>query len=444
MDRHDDFDANPKRSRKLAKKIVSAPAIAADAEAKFMKELWLAISVDLVFHPKLICAAIELEVDDAHMLGILVRMWLMTFKYAKGGDLWRGDDDTTYRFVGVVTGYKGDVRRLVDVLQKNRWLDGWLIHDWLDYVGPFLIKSFKTSRRPWLVATWAKYGRSYGARNAQEGEQEGESGVDDDPPDGDPPNGGGLTDQYAEADGNDSGSGQEVIRNQNGSEQELQPKPLYNPIPRSTNKREIEPKTLSPPAPGNKKRKALNGGVGEIARVGDVLDGMKLSAEPAKDKGFLLFVKEGGRAEGLNTPEFPLALVTVEDVYAVYRNLLRFHGILTTRLLREKITHCRVAPSTWIIMFQDKAHAVYRDRAGGPLIETEGADPVAMTIAALRPHKSDKRHIGTEASTNLFTEVMIDFAQMCCGQNSVWQSRLSGVAIAFELDKRKGKRGRAR
>ena len=180
MNEDDDSDANPKRSRKMTKKIVRSPTLAADAEAKFMKELWLAISVDLVFHPKLICAAIELEVDDAHMLGILVRMWLMTFKFAKDGDLWRGDDDKTYRFVGVVTGYKGDVRRLVDVLRDNRWLDGWLIHDWLDYVGPFLVKSFKTSRRPWLVATWAKYGRNYGARNTQEGakEQEGGNGGD--------------------------------------------------------------------------------------------------------------------------------------------------------------------------------------------------------------------------------------------------------------------------
>ncbi len=430
----------------MAKKIVSAPTYVGDAEAKFMKELWLAISVDLVFHPKLICAAMELDIDEAHMLGVLVRMWLMTFKYAKDGDLWRGSDETTYRFVGVITGFKGDVRRLVDVLRENRWLDDWLIHDWLDYVGPFLVKSFKTSKRPWLVATWAKHGKEYGARNVQggEAEQEGVNGGDGDAPDGEPPDNGGRPRQNAEPDGNDSGSNQEVIRNQYGSKQELQPKPINNPIPTQTINREIEPKTLSPPAQRNKKRKALNGGLGGIVSVGDVLGGMNLAAEPAKDKGFLNFVKEGGRAEGLNTSDFPLALVVIEDVYAVYRNLLRFHGILTTRVLREKIAYCRTSPATWVIMLQDKVHAVYRDRSDGPIIETEGADPVAMTIAALRPQKSDRRHIVTEASTNLFTEVMIDFAQMCCGQGSVWQSRLSGAAIAFELDKRKGKRGRTR
>lgn len=443
MSRNNDLDVNPKRSRKMTKKIVSAPAYAGDADAKFMKELWLAISVDLVFHPKLICAAMELEINEAHMLGILVRMWLMTFKYAKDGDLWRGSDETTYRFVGVITGYKGDVRQLVDVLRENRWLDGWLIHDWLDYVGPFLVKSFKTSKRPWLVATWAKHGRIYGARNPQDGDAEQE-GEDDDAPDGEPPDDGGQSRQNAESDGNDSGSNQEVVRNQDGSKQELQPKPLHNPIPTQTINREIEPKTLSPPAQRNKKRKALNGGLGGIVSVGDVLGDMNLAAGPAKDKGFLYFVKEGGRAEGLNTPDFPLVLVTIEDVYAVYRSLLRFHGILTTRVLREKTAYCRTSPATWVIMLQDKVHAVYRDRNDGPLIETKGADPVAMTIAALRPQKSDKRHIGTEASTNLFTEVMIDFAQMCCGQSSVWQSRLSGAAIAFELDKRKGKRSRAR
>lgn len=228
MSRDEDFDVTPKRSRKSTKKTASAPAYASDAEVKFMKELWLAISVDLVFHPKLICAAMELEVDEAHMLGILVRMWLMAFKYAKDGDLWRGSDETAYRFVGVITGYKGDVRQLADVLRENRWLDGWLIHDWLDYVGPFLVKSFKTSKRPWLVETWAKHGKKYGARNAQDGEmgQERGDGGDDDDPDGGQSDDGGRSRQSAEPDGNDSGSNQEAVRNQSGSEQELQPKPL--------------------------------------------------------------------------------------------------------------------------------------------------------------------------------------------------------------------------
>ena len=442
MDDDGDSPVTSKRVRKMTKKIVSTPSLVGDAEAKFMKELWLAISVDLVFHPKLICAAIDLEVDEAHMLGILTRTWLMAFKYAKDGELWRGDEDATFRFVSVITGYKGDVNQLVEVLRRNHWLDGWLIHDWLDYVGPFLVKSFKTSRRPWLVATWKKHGRIYGARQMQEEEGDGEG--EDATPDGEPPDDGGRSRPSTEPDGDDSGSDQEVVGNQSGSEQELQPKPINNPIPIQTINREIEPKTLSPPAQGKKKRKALNGGLGGIATVGDVLGSMDSAPEPAKDRGFLIFVKEGGRAEGLNTPDFPLSLVTVEDVYAVYQNVLRFHGVITTRLLREKTAYCRATPAVWMIMLQDKLHAAYRDRDDGPLIETNGADPIAMTIAALRPQKGDKRHVGTEASTNLFTEVMIDFVQMCNGQSSVWQSRLSGPAIAFELDRRKGKRGRRR
>ncbi len=446
MSNNDDFAVTSKRTQNMSKNIVCAPSHVGDADVKFMKELWLAISVDLVFHPKLICAAIELGIDEAHVLGILVRMWLMAFKYAKDGDLWRGDDDSTLRFVGVITGYKGDVQQLVDVLRRNRWLDDWLIHDWLDYVGPFLVKSFKTSKRPWLVATWAKHGRKYGARNCADGETEPDGSSGNDMPDKEPPDNDGSPKPDPERDRNDSGTIQEATRNQTGSQQELQPKPLHNPIPRSTTIREIEPKTLSPPAQSNKKRKAPNGGVGGISSVGAVLGGMdgKDGVEPVKDRGFLNFVKEGGRAESLNTPEFILSLVTVEDTYAVYRNMLRFHGILTVRLLREKIAYCQVAPATWMILLQDKVHAAYRERDDGSLIDTNGADPVAMTIAAFRPPNGGKRHIGTEASTNLFTEVMIDFTQMLCGQESVWQSRLSGAAIAFELNRRKGKRGRIR
>ncbi|MDR1613045.1 MAG: hypothetical protein LBT97_09725 [Planctomycetota bacterium] len=416
-------------------------------EAKIIKELWLAVSVDLCFHPKLISTAMVLAIDEAHALGILVRMWLLTFKYAKDGDLWRGDEESTYRFVAIVTGYRGDVVRLVEVLRNDRWLDGWLIHDWLDYVGPFLIKALKTSGRPWLTRTWAKYGKTYGARQKRDGEWEdeeaGEEEMDREPPDNDddsPPD--------AEMERNQSGSDAEAARNQNGSKEALQPKPLQNPIPRLTNIREIEPKTLSPPAQGNKKQKAQKkGGLGDIAGAGEILDniGVGGAVEPSKNKGFLHFVKEGGRAEGLNTPDFPLNLVTIEDVYACYRGILRFSGIITTRQFGEKLAYCKVPPATWTILFQDKVHAAYRERDGGTLVDTEGADPVAMTIAALRPARGGSRHIGTEASTNLFVEAMIDFAQaLVGGQTSVWQNRLSGNAIAFELDRRKGKRGRIR
>jgi hypothetical protein len=184
--------------------------------------------------------------------------------------------------------------------------------------------------------------------------------------------------------------------------------------------------------------------LGGIAGIGEILDniGVDGAVEPSKNKGFLYFVKEGGRAEGLNTPDFPLNLVTIGDVYACYAKILRFSGIITTRQFAEKIAYCKVSPAAWTILFQDKVHAAYRERNGGTLVDTEGADPVAMTIAAFRPAKGGSRHIGTESSTNLFVEVMIDFAQVLCGQTSIWQSRLSGAAIAFELDRRKGKRGR--
>ncbi len=444
MKTNDDHDATPKLKGNMNKKVTQSARHVDDAETKFVRDLWIAISVDLVFHPKLLCLAIELGIDEAHALGVLVRMWLMSFKYAKDGDLWRGDEEATLRFVGVITGYRGDAKQLVETLRKNRWLEGWLVHDWLDYVGPFLIKSFKTSRRSWLVTTWAKYGRKYGAKYSP-----GEGLEEEDGEDGCLPESGTGSHADAEPDRNDSGSNQEVVGKHAGSRQEgnrndkikINPKPLY----RSTHIRKIEPKTLSPPALGSKKREALNGGVGEIVGDDSAVDAMrrKNAVEPSNEKGFLFFVKQGGRAEGLNTPDFPLSLVAIDDVYAVYRNLLRFHGVLTTRLLREKITYCQATPATWMILLQDKVHAAYRPRDDGSMIDTSGADPVAMTIAALRPQNSGKRHFGTEASTNLFIDIMVDFAQTCGGQSSVWQSRLSGAAIAFELDRRKGRRGRA-
>lgn len=121
--------------------------VVGEVETRCVRELWIPLAVDLCFHPKLIATAMELGIDEAHALGIVTRMWLFAFKYTKDGGLWRGDEDASHKFVAIATAYKGDVRQLVEVLRKERWLDDWLIHDWLDYTGPFWIKSFKTSRR---------------------------------------------------------------------------------------------------------------------------------------------------------------------------------------------------------------------------------------------------------------------------------------------------------
>lgn len=112
---------------------------------------------------------------------------------------------------------------------------------------------------------------------------------------------------------------EEVNRNSPGSSQEVsgtKESLQYNPIPISTGLREIDPKTLSPPTRNTTKRKApKKGGLGGNASTTVILKPTQPSVKTAVNTGFFHFLKQGGRAESLNTPEFPPYLVTVEDVF---------------------------------------------------------------------------------------------------------------------------------
>lgn len=334
-------DVSLKRTVKAPKKKLTVSVLVDESEQRFAKELWLAIAVDLCSHPKLISMAMELDIDETHALGILVRMWLMTFKYAKDGDLWRDDEEATYRFVTIVSGYKGDPKRLVEVLRREKWLDEWLIHDWLDYVGAFLIRSYKTSRRPWLVQTWGKHGREYGIKHKQELEI-GEPVDDlDEIIDATPTTGPPVDSNRVEAHKCRRGSRQEVPKNRSKRKQTPQEKPLDNP--RSRNIRDEEHKALSPRALKNKNiQKTLKmGGLGEGDDAIETAQKVK-NVAAVKNDGFFQFIKQGGQPESLNTAEFPLYKVAVEDVYLVYQKVLRFFGVFSLLQFKEKVAYCKV------------------------------------------------------------------------------------------------------
>lgn len=128
-------------------------------------KLWIEVDVDLGAHPKLISSAKSLGIPGVHLEGHLVRLWRGTFKYAADGDLWRGDEERTLRFFESLADIPDNPTRYVDVLRLDHWLDGWLIHDWLDTVGKYLIPKYKSHNRDKLVEIWQKHGRTYGRDN---------------------------------------------------------------------------------------------------------------------------------------------------------------------------------------------------------------------------------------------------------------------------------------
>ena len=356
---------------------------------------WLEVRIQMRNHYKVLSSAKLLEIPSAYMRGLLLSLWLGALEFAEDGDLWRGDDQTSIRFVGALAEAPFEPERFIEVLRLDRWLDGWIIHDWLDYVGKLLYAKYKSSNRKRLVDIWAKHGRQYGR-----------GGENDD------------ADEGCDWDANGMSS---------GCENRL---PLtLNPNPETI--------TLNPYALDKKKGKSPKGGLGEKPANAD-------GRNNQGEQGAFQVFSEGKRVKGFVATQAELTGggLTHKEVYEAFLPLLVTHTILTLESFYERVKHCRTTPSRWIMLFLDKIHAIYRDRNGKTLLDVEDADPVGMTVVGLLPRNGQPQHSPTEAARQLFLEVMMDHNKTKDGGKSRWAGRMSGPAIALELDRRKGKAGR--
>ncbi len=353
---------------------------------------WLEVRVQLRNHHKLNSSAKSLEIPRIHLLGHLVGLWLGALEFAEDGDLWRDDEESTLRFIASLAELPFDPERFVEVLRLDRWLDGWLIHDWLDYAGKYLYGKYKSHSREKLVAIWAKHGRRYGDGRDEVGMQVG---------------------CERDAGGMESGCDSSLPY-------------TLNPTP----------PTLNPLALKETKKESPMGGLGGNSAA---------KPETQGKTGFSDSAFQGLRAKGAVATQAELAGdgVTHKQVYEAFLPLLSFHSVLTLESFFARVRHCKTTPANWMMLFLDKIHAIYRDRGGGStLLDAEEADPVAMTIAGLVPKKGGRQHHPTGAARQLFVEVMIDYDKANKGEKSRWSSRMSVPAITLELDRRKGKAGR--
>ncbi|MDR1612444.1 MAG: hypothetical protein LBT97_06620 [Planctomycetota bacterium] len=157
-------------------------------------------------HIKLRSTARALGMLEAHVFGHLLFLWLGAREYAEDGDLWRGDENASLRFIRVLAGEPADIEAFVATLQMDRWLDGWLLHDWPDHAGKYLIDRYKSRRRKRLVEIWAKHGRVYGRDSPSDDEHDDDAG---------------FAGSDREPIGKWAGSDREVSGNQTGSEREI-------------------------------------------------------------------------------------------------------------------------------------------------------------------------------------------------------------------------------
>lgn len=111
-----------------------------------------------VRHRKIKAVACGLGIKPVVMLGHAHALWHAVLEQQEDGDLSGWTDELIAEYAC----YDGDAARFVALLQQEHLLDGRLVHDWLDYAGPYLIRRYKTRNRQRLVEIWAIHGRVYG------------------------------------------------------------------------------------------------------------------------------------------------------------------------------------------------------------------------------------------------------------------------------------------
>jgi len=283
-----------------------------------------------------------------------------------------------------------------------------MIVDWLVYHGDHLYRKYKSNNRDKLVRIHAKNGREYGTgrgRNRPDTSQTHPWGY--------------ILDE-------------EGLKKKHPITQN--PITLIPTTPNEAEK-EKDPTTPNPTTHKKKEMKNPEGGVGgaenpgSIGRIGrgDCFTSFK---EGLLDQGIVL---EQDQLDGSG--------LSYLEVYEAFRPVLMFHSMVSLQTFYFRCSRCACTPAWWIMVFMDKVHAVYRERPEGKPWLENGADPVAMTMAATLPSYG-RKHTPTEAARQLFLEIMIDYKRFKNGETSRWSGSVTGNLIAKELDLRKGKAGK--
>ena len=117
---------------------------------------WIESHTVLTRHRKLIELSKELRLKPVYAMGHLHSLWHVALEQAEDGDLSSWSDE----FIADSAQYPADAPQFVRLLQKHGWLDGKLLHDWLDYAGRYLEAKYRTSNPERLSEIYKKHGRS--------------------------------------------------------------------------------------------------------------------------------------------------------------------------------------------------------------------------------------------------------------------------------------------
>lgn len=119
---------------------------------------WIESHTVLGRHRKLIELAFDLKVKPVQVIGHLHALWHAVLEQQEDGDLSKWSDS----YIAQCALWEGDPTEFVTRIRERGWLDGSLVHDWIDYTGPFLIRKYSSGNPARLKDIWAKHGYKYG------------------------------------------------------------------------------------------------------------------------------------------------------------------------------------------------------------------------------------------------------------------------------------------
>jgi hypothetical protein len=114
---------------------------------------WIESHTVLIRHRKTIGLAIALSVKPVQVIGHLHSLWHNVLEQAEDGDLTEWDD----AFIAAAANWDGDAIFFCKALRGLGWMDGNIVHDWLDYAGRYLDSKYRTSQPDRLKQIKAKH-----------------------------------------------------------------------------------------------------------------------------------------------------------------------------------------------------------------------------------------------------------------------------------------------
>lgn len=121
---------------------------------------WIQSHTNVERHKKTLMMADELDLPSVYLSGHLHALWHAALEQCEDGNL----AGLSARMIARFAQYDGDCEKFAALLRKYGWIDGDLLHDWLDYAGNYLRAKYHSANPQKLKEIWALHGRAEGRR----------------------------------------------------------------------------------------------------------------------------------------------------------------------------------------------------------------------------------------------------------------------------------------